>query len=151
MNICPSSLAGVILFPRDSKKLFYRSLRTLFPALKLSLHFFTRYTLFVKSRASRITAALILLTCVVCPFIDSFDTWDEALQTGNETEYTFVFVALCVGASYSFARFVLKPVVLSLAKRGSCSFRQKFLYALACNLDLSFLDGPSPPLLSLRI
>src|SRR5437763_880771 len=69
MNICPSSLAGVILFPRDSKKLFYRSLRTLFPALKLSLHFFTRYTLFVKSRASRITAALILLTCVVSPFI----------------------------------------------------------------------------------
>jgi len=105
----------------------------------------------VKARASRTTAALILLTCVVCPIIDSFDTWDDALQTGNETEYTFVLLALCIGASYSFARFIFKPVVLSLAKRSSCSFLQKFLYALACGFDRSFLEGPSPPLLPPRI
>ena len=106
----------------------------------------------MKSRASRIAAALILLTCVACPVIDSFDTWDNALETGNETEYTLVFVALCIGASYSLARLFSDPCVLSCVSTRAFQFRRKRPAFFCGHAFVSlFLNGPSPPLLSLRI
>jgi hypothetical protein len=122
------------------------------PTLKLCSHLFAGYTRCVKSRASRITAALILLTCIVCPVIDSFDTWDDALQTGNETEYTFVLLALCVGVTYSFARFIFKSVVVGFAAKAiSAAGAPSPLVSPAYYRERFFLDGPSPPGLALRI
>jgi hypothetical protein len=47
---------------------------------------------------------LVLTICFVCPIVEMFDQWDYTIQTGNDTEYALVAVALCVGASYAFAR-----------------------------------------------
>ena len=106
----------------------------------------------MKSRASRIAAALILLTCVACPVIDSFDTWDNALETGNETEYTLVFVALCIGASYSLARFIAAAGVIDCIETRAFQFHRKRPAFFCGHAFVSlFLNGPSPPLLSLRI
>ncbi len=58
----------------------------------------------------------MLLTCFVCPLVDMFDNWDHAMQTGNDTEYAFVVLALCVGVAYSLAlrgSFFVSPIPLS--------------------------------------
>src|SRR5260370_40967060 len=56
---------------------------------------------------ARVIIAIVLLTCVVCPVLELFDRWDHTVRTGNDTEYNFVLLGLCVGAAYAFARFVL--------------------------------------------
>ena len=103
----------------------------------------------MRSRTSHIVATLILLICFVCPLLEMFDHWDHTVQTGNDTEYTFVVLGLCVGVAYTFARFVLTFPLLKFAAR------------LASNLHAhqpggrgSFFVIPialSPPTLALRI
>ncbi len=39
--------------------------------------------------------------------LEIFDHWDNTLQTGNDTEYTFVVLALCVGVVYALARLIV--------------------------------------------
>jgi hypothetical protein len=36
-----------------------------------------------------------------------FDSWDHSLQTGQDTEYTFVVLALCVGVVYVLVRLIV--------------------------------------------
>ena len=52
----------------------------------------------------RVTAIIALIICIVCPVLELFDHWDHTLQTGNDTEYTLVVLALCVGLAFSLAR-----------------------------------------------
>ncbi len=71
----------------------------------------------MRSRASQITVALVLFTCLVCPVVEMFDQWDHTIQTGNDIEYALVILALCVGVAYTFARFVSKfPLLKSAAE-----------------------------------
>jgi hypothetical protein len=97
------------------------------------------------------TGAVALAICLVCPFVDMFDQWDHALQTGNDSEYPLVILALCVGMAFALGRLI---VTLS-PNFPTSSIR----YALQSALNsLSFLVRPtavvpasaSPPL-SLRI
>jgi hypothetical protein len=60
----------------------------------------------MRSRSSFITATLILAICFVCHISEMFDQWDHTLQTGNDTEYTFVILALCVGVAFSLKWFI---------------------------------------------
>lgn len=60
----------------------------------------------MRSRASRITATLILAICLICHISEMFDQWDHTLQTGNDTEYTFVILALSVGIAFSLKWFI---------------------------------------------
>lgn len=80
-----------------------------------------------------------------------FDQWDHTLQTGDDTEYTFVVLALCAGVAYS-----LKWVIPELARP---NFRAKvqtdrgsdlFSTSLNCWAS-SVLISASPPSVSLRI
>ena len=48
--------------------------------------------------------ALVLLVCFACPLIEMFDQWDHTAQTGSDTEYTFVVLALCIGVAYTLAK-----------------------------------------------
>jgi hypothetical protein len=58
----------------------------------------------METRFPRGVMTLVLAICFVCPIVEMFDQWDHTIQTGNDTEYALVAVALCVGASYAFAR-----------------------------------------------
>jgi hypothetical protein len=106
----------------------------------------------MRSRTFRVIAIIILVTCIVCPLVDLFDTWDHAIQTGNETEYALVVLALCVGLAYSFARFVLTFSLFRLAG-------DLVSQVCACKLFPFVLRGSSfvspiplsPPTLALRI
>jgi hypothetical protein len=105
----------------------------------------------MRSRAFRIAAALALLTCLICPLVEMFDTWDHTIQTGNDTEYTLVILALCVGVAYSFARFIFKSALLGfITKSVFASCAQKSFLSAACSFTLLF-DTTSPPPLPLRI
>jgi hypothetical protein len=60
---------------------------------------------------------IVLLICLVCPLVETFDHWDHTLQTGNDTEYALVVLALCVGVAHTFARFVSRfPLLKSAAE-----------------------------------
>jgi hypothetical protein len=93
-----------------------------------------------------------LVTCLVCPLIELFDNWDHTIQTGNDTEYALVVLALCVGVAYSFARFVFKSAQLGFVAKGvfaSCA--QKSFFSKPCSFTLLLFDATSPPPLPLRI
>ncbi len=102
---------------------------------------------------SRITAALVLLTCLICPLLETFDSWDDTIQTGNDTEYTLVVLALCMGVAYSVARFTRQSASLLCFVANSIfasSAQKSFLFA-PLSFTLLLFDATSPPLLPMRI
>jgi hypothetical protein len=60
----------------------------------------------MKPRASFLMASLVLVICLVCPLAEMFDQWDHTLQTGNDSEYALVILALCVGISFLLKRLI---------------------------------------------
>ena len=80
-----------------------------------------------------------------------FDSWDHTVQTGNDTEYAFVLLALCVGVAYSFVRFIVRhrlagPITGNVFRPSANSF----LSAARDFTSLAF-NAISPPPLELRI
>ena len=88
------------------------------------------------SRSSRALMTLVLAICFVCPIVEMFDQWDHTIQTGNDTEYALVAVALCVGAAYAFARAIFVIV-------GRSSFSKD---DYVTNKLISISDGLFPPI-----
>ena len=81
-----------------------------------------------------------------------FDHWDHTIQTGNDTEYALVVLALCIGVAYSFARFIFKsPLIRSAAGLVSDLCAGKPLPCLSFNCLAAILFSASPPALALRI
>jgi hypothetical protein len=107
----------------------------------------------MSSRASHIVAALVLLVCLACPIIELFDHWDNTVQSGGDTEYIFVVLALCVGAEYVVARFD-SALFVALAPAGFCCKGAGRDGGLALSLVQGLFIVPIPlstPLLPLRI
>ena len=95
---------------------------------------------------------VVLLTCLICPLLEMFDSWDDTIRTGNDTEYALVILALSVGVAYSFARFTFKSGLLGfVAKRVFASCTQKSFLSAPCSFILLLFDATSPPPLPLRI
>ncbi len=106
----------------------------------------------MRSRALRIIAGLALLTCLICPLVEMFDTWDHTIQTGNDIEYGLVVLALCVGVAYSFTRFIFKSALLGfVAKSVFAACVQKSLLSSAFSFTVLLFDATSPPPLPLLI
>jgi hypothetical protein len=100
----------------------------------------------MRARASRIIATVILVTCLVCPLVELFDNWDHTVQTGNDTEYALVVLALCVGVAYSFARFIFKSALLGfVAKSLFTSFAQKSFFSAPSSFTSLLFDATSSP------
>jgi hypothetical protein len=93
-----------------------------------------------------------LVTCLVCPLVELFDNWDHTVQTGNDTEYALVVLALCVGVAYSFARFIFKSALLGfVAKSLFASCAQKSFFSAPSSFTSLLFDATSSPPLPLRI
>lgn len=94
---------------------------------------------------------LVLAACLICPVMQMFDHWDHEIKTGQDTETTFVILALCVGAVVAFARAV---VYVSKALRLEAIKPTDFLHtsfeAFQKTGIVPFL-AESPPLAILRI
>ena len=106
----------------------------------------------MKSRATTRIVTVVLAICLACPLVDMFDYWDHAPQTGNDTEYTFMILGLCVGALYTVARAVLKITGNSRSKRVTVTDGALSTCSRASVvLDVQALISASPPLAALRI
>jgi len=94
----------------------------------------------------------VLAICFVCPLVEMFDHWDHTIKTGNDSEYALVVLALCLGAAYSFARFILKsPLASGLARVAfTSSAHMSFLFTPGSFSSL-LLNATSPPAFALRI
>src|SRR5579864_4592501 len=94
----------------------------------------------MRTRASLITGVIALGICFVCPLVDMFDQWDHALQTGNDSEYPLVILALCVGIAFALGR-----LIVTLSPNFPAS---SISYVLQCALN-SFPFSDRPPALAL--
>jgi hypothetical protein len=106
----------------------------------------------MRFRSTQIVAAAVLFVCLVCPVLEMFDHWDKTEQTGNDTEYTFVVLGLCVGVGYAFARFIFQ--VAARPRTRDDVFAKTAPRPPARGGSASFFVIPiplSPPILSLRI
>jgi hypothetical protein len=84
--------------------------------------------------------------------VEMFDQWDHTPQNGNDTEYTFVVLAVCAGAALTIARVVLNAPILTFAEALVSKFCLR--NSLARGRRGSFFVVPiplSPPPLALRI
>ena len=105
----------------------------------------------MKSRTSFIPVALVLATCLALPLVEMFDRWDKTLQTGTDTEYAFVVLALCVGVAYLFARFVPKISLLGSAAEALSSLSSRPIFPALKGSYSAVLIPVSPPTLALRV
>ncbi len=86
------------------------------------------------------------------PLLEMFDQWDDTIQTGNDTEYGLVVLALCVGVAYSFAHFIFKYSLRGfLAKNALTSRVHKAFRSTPCSFVPLLFNPLSPPTLALRI
>ena len=106
----------------------------------------------MRRTSAHIVIAIVLLTCLMSPLVELFDKWDHTIQTGSDTEYALVVLALCVGVAYSFARFIFKSALPGfLAKSLFASCAQKSFFSAPCSFNFLLFDATSPPSLPLRI
>ena len=94
---------------------------------------------------------LILAICFVCPIVEMFDYWDHTIQTGSDTEYALVVLALCVGVAYSFARIIKQALALCISAFASLSSPQSVSRQPHLSLTSRLFDVVTPPPLEIRI
>lgn len=96
-------------------------------------------------------ACAILLTCLVCPVMQAFDSWDHEIQTGHDTESALVVVVLSMGAAFVLARAAVS-LSEALPAQGAniVNFLRVSLQALTLD-DAEAPFAPSPPPAVLRI
>jgi hypothetical protein len=105
----------------------------------------------MRSRASFVTVTLVLVACLTCPLVEMFDQWDDTLQTGNDTEYALVVLALCVGVAYLIARFIPKLSLPGSVVEEHSGSRAQLVFPALRNLHSAVLIAASPPTLALRV
>jgi hypothetical protein len=105
----------------------------------------------MRSRVSILTATLVLTVCLAGQVAEVFDQWDNTLQTGNDTEYTFVVLALCVGVAYSLKWFIPR-VGLPDSRAAAIAFpRRRPIFSVLNRLPSIVPILGSPPAAALRI
>ena len=105
----------------------------------------------MRSRASLVIALAALAICLSCQAVEMFDQWDHTVQTGSDTEYTFVVLALCVGVTYSLRWFV--PEIGRTDASTAALSHPVFDSMFSCMIQRTsaVLVPASPPSVSLRI
>jgi hypothetical protein len=105
----------------------------------------------MKPRTSFLLVTLVLVVCLVCPLTELFDQWDHTLQTGNDSEYTVVILALCVGVAFLLKRLIPLITLPDAPTETACGLHSCAL--ILCRVHW-FSVTPiceSPPAAALRI
>jgi len=91
-------------------------------------------------------AFVVLLVWLTWPIVELFDNWDKPVDTGNDTQYSFIVLGLCAGLAYLSSRrrhkFSPPKVVQVVAK----SLRALVWIAPFVSFLHWAPDSPSPPL-----
>jgi len=88
----------------------------------------------------RLAIAAILAISIGAPIAELFDSWDQTLQTGNDTEANVALVALCIGVAFAIGTIVVINRIRVLA---SASARRVVLSLAPPRRIASFLT-PAP-------
>jgi len=106
----------------------------------------------MQRNTARAIVAIALLICFVCPVMELFDYWDHTIQTGNDTEYTLVVLALCIGIVFAVVRLAI--TILSNLAVFSAGSRppsvQNARLSVIASAAFAAASSASPPL-NLRI
>ena len=63
----------------------------------------------------RLAIAAILAISLGAPIAELFDTWDQPLPAGSDTEASLVVVALCAGVAFAIGTIVVLNRIRTLA------------------------------------
>ena len=88
----------------------------------------------------RLAIATILAIRLGAPITELFDTWDQTLQTGSDTEANAVVVALCIGVAFAIGTIVIVNRIRALS---SASARRVVL-SQAVAREIASLLAPAP-------
>ncbi len=89
----------------------------------------------------RLAIAAILAVSLGAPIAELFDSWDQTLQTGNDTEANVAVVALCVGAAFAVGTIVVVNRIRLLA---SAAAGHVIIASLVPSRETARLLRPAP-------
>jgi hypothetical protein len=89
--------------------------------------------------ARRLAIAVVLAIALGAPVAELFDSWDQTLQAGSDTEANMVVVVLCVGVA-----FAIGPIVIVNRIRALASSSAPPLVVLRASREIAFLHEPAP-------
>lgn len=87
----------------------------------------------------RLAIAAILAIALGAPVAELFDSWDQALPTGSDTEANMVVVVLCVGVAFAIGTIVIINRIRALASSST-----KRVVVLSAPREIASLLRPAP-------
>ena len=68
-----------------------------------------------RSVARRLFIAAIIAISLGAPIVELFDSWDQSLESGTDTEANVAVVALCIGAAFAIGTIVIAGRIRALS------------------------------------
>ena len=96
-------------------------------------------------------SAAIVAICVLVPAVEAFDTWDQTLRDGNDTEATLVIAAVCVGFALSIGTTALVARLRAALVGSRVRLTPRPAFQLTISRRVRPLATDSSPPVSLRI
>ena len=87
----------------------------------------------------RLAIAAILAIALGAPVAELFDSWDQALPTGSDTEANMVVAVLCVGVAFAIGTIIIVNRIRALASSST-----KRVVVLAAPREIASLLRPEP-------
>ena len=91
-----------------------RGNRGAYLSFKLNRNGVTR-VLHSDSVARRLFIAAIIAIALGAPIVELFDSWDQSLQSGSDTEANVAVVVLCVGVAFAIGTIVIASRIRALS------------------------------------
>ena len=88
----------------------------------------------------RLAIATILAITLGAPIVELFDSWDQTLPTGSDTEANVAVVALCIGVAFAIGTIVVVNRLRALASVSHTSV----VLARTAQFALASLLRPAP-------
>jgi len=87
----------------------------------------------------RLAIAAILVISIGAPIVEVFDSWDQTLQTGSDTEANVAVVALCIGVA-----FAIGTIVVNRIRALASASARRVVLSRAAPRQIAFLLIPAP-------
>lgn len=104
----------------------------------------------VAKKILKLALCLVVLVWMTWPVVELFDTWDSPVDTGNDSQYTFVVLGICAGAVYMFSkrRQELLFIAVAQVKRTIGKMLREYRFVAPFVSFLTWTpDAPSPPIM----
>jgi hypothetical protein len=88
----------------------------------------------------RLAIAAILAIGLGAPIAELFDSWDQTLPTGSDTEANVAVVALCIGVAFAIGTIVVVNRIRALASASA----SRTVLSRAAPREIASLLRPAP-------